>query len=172
MRFSTVRLQVDECLNRYTSEADFNKLAKEVIAILTPSVTVALPPEWSNVNTMEKAQDWIRNRLSEGEVLTVYLKENQNLIGFVFLFELGDKEQGVAYRFGYLLAEIEWGKGLGTELITGLVRTCKMFGNVASVSGGVERNNLASIRVLEKIGFVVSPQDVATEDTIFYEYLF
>jgi len=159
-------------LNRYTSEADFNKLAKEVTAILTPAVTATLPPAWNGVNTQKKAQEWIRKRLSEGEVLTVHLKKNENLIGFVFLFELGNKEQGVAYRFGYLLAEREWGKRLGTELIAGLVSTCKITGNVASVSGGVERNNLASIRVLEKIGFTISSQDEATEATIFYEYLF
>ncbi len=56
-------------------------------------------------------------------------------------------------RLGYLLAERAWGKGIASELIRGLVEWCRKSG-IASIVGGVERNNIASRRVLEKNGFV------------------
>jgi len=75
-------------------------------------------------------------------------------------------------RFGYLLAEKVWGKGLGTELIEGLLNWCKKQGNIRSISGGVETDNIESIKVLEKTGFSVSTMDSPSEKTVFYEYRF
>lgn len=170
--FSTPRLWVDEFTSDYSSKPGNVKLYNEIVGILSPAVTLSLPRGWSNIKTQEEAKTWIGIRMAESRVLTVSEKQNQHCIGFVFLYDMGSKEQKITYRFGYLLAESVWGKGLGTELIKGLVRACKEADNIASLSGGVERNNLASVRVLEKIGFSVSTLDAESEDTVFYEYQF
>ena len=62
----------------------------------------------------------------------------------------------LSLRLGYMLAESSWGKGLASELVRGVVEWCENK-DVASVTGGVERDNIASRRVLEKCGFVCEP---------------
>ena len=56
-------------------------------------------------------------------------------------------------RIGYLIAEQDWGKGLATELLAGLVAWARSQPSVHSVTGGVDPANLASARVLTKNGF-------------------
>ena len=69
-----------------------------------------------------------------------------------------------------MLAESAWGKGFATELITGLVNWCRENA-IKSITGGVEHNNPASARVLEKCGFSVN--DNATDDEqVFYSICF
>jgi RimJ/RimL family protein N-acetyltransferase len=56
-------------------------------------------------------------------------------------------------RLGYLLREEVWGKGIGTELIKGLVEWARQTRLIGSIAGDVEKENQGSIRVLEKNGF-------------------
>jgi len=46
-----------------------------------------------------------------------------------------------------------WGKGYAAELIGGFVKWCK-DNDISTVTGGVDSDNIASIRVLEKNNFV------------------
>jgi RimJ/RimL family protein N-acetyltransferase len=169
MKFTTKSLQIEEVLN----DSRFNKsLFEQVVCILSPAVTKMLPDGWSKIATITHAKTWLEQRLQEGTVLRVVDKMNENLVGFVFLYAAETKELEKNYRFGYLLGESTWGKGLGTELILGLIEACKNTGNIKSLSGGVEQSNSASIRVLEKCGFVLSDEKASLEKTIFYEYSF
>ena len=167
MKYSTSRLIVAE-----DSKSNSGELFDEICSILSPEVTVSLPSGWSNINTREKANVWLEARKSEGTVLFVHHKELKRVVGFIFLYNMDNNSARTDYRFGYLLAQEVWGNGLGTELIKGLIDACKREGTINSVSGGVERNNGASIRVLEKIGFVSSKEDVPSKETLFFRYQF
>ena len=152
-RYSTERLLV--CEWRSTSPDDWNQeeLAVVVKNILTPKVTQSLPPAWQGNYTSERASSWIEERDDEATTLLVIEKSTRTAIGFIILFNCTD---GRDIRLGYLLAEIAWGKGLASELIGGFVEWCKKNA-ISSVTGGVESDNNASKRVLEKNGFVAKP---------------
>ncbi|WP_421919611.1 GNAT family N-acetyltransferase [Marinifilum sp.] len=170
--FNTERLFVKDWLYKNDEAADRMDFAKKVIRILTPKVTKSLPNEWKKINTVAKANKWIFDRASESSFLSVYLESNHTLAGFIFLYESESKNQTIDLRFGYLLAESAWNKGFGTELINGLVNWCEKNGHVNSLSGGVERNNIASIKVMEKTGFSISKESKTKDDVIFFERLF
>lgn len=71
-----------------------------------------------------------------------------------------------------MLAENFWGKGIGTELVKELVKKCQELGTINSISGGVESENIGSIKVLEKCGFNSTNKDAKSENVIFYEKSF
>jgi len=74
-----------------------------------------------------------------------------NILGFLFLYL--DDENPSEIRLGYLLSEQTWGQGFGSEIIAGLVAWAKNNKDISSIAGGVEADNIGSIRVLEKSGF-------------------
>ncbi len=128
-----------------------------VVSVLTEPVTRHLPPDWQGPYDEGRAHRWVRERRAEGALLVVNDRESNAGIGFVLLAEVGgDAEERAELRFGYLLAERAWGRGLGTELLAGLVAWCR--GNLPPLTlvGGVAHDNLASCRVLEKTGFVAA----------------
>ena len=171
-RYKTQRLSVcswKEALANAESDLSF---ARRVIQILSPEVTKALPEGWQNMSSVDDAQTWIREREKESHFLSVRLISENIVAGFIFLYESKAEDDLKKLRFGYLLSEEVWGQGLGTELIEGLVNWCKAEGNIKSISGGVETDNIGSIRVLEKAGFTISNEDTPKADVIFYEYRF
>ena len=128
-----------------------------VRAMLTTNVTESLPPEWQGAYSVERAHEWIAERDREGTTLLAVEKSSRAPAGLVILLETTRREVGeVDVRLGFVLAESAWGRGLATELIQGLVEWCRQAG-VASIAGGVERDNIPSRRVLEKSGFVCDP---------------
>lgn len=151
--FTTGRLLVNEWHSIHSDDWDQQELAVVVKNILTPEVTQSLPPSWQGNYTLERASDWIRERDEEGTTLLVTERSTRTAIGFIILFNSAD---GRDIRLGYLLAETVWGKGIASELIRGFVEWCKK-NTVSSVTAGVESDNAASKRVLEKNGFVAEP---------------
>jgi RimJ/RimL family protein N-acetyltransferase len=169
--FRTERLSVKDWLYRNKAEEQHD-FSDKVISILSLKVTEALPDGWQNINTTEQAKQWILDRAKEGVFLTVFQQSNQELIGFLFLYESEAENQYIDLRFGYLLAEEAWGKGFGTELIRELVAWCEKQGNIQSLSAGVEHDNIGSIKVMEKTGFSISAERKLSDDVIFYERKF
>jgi len=148
--YSTERLLVNEWHSMSSDDWHQQELAVVVKNILTPEVTQSLPPAWQGNYTHERASHWIKERDEEGTTLLVTEKSTRTAIGFIILFNSAD---GRDIRLGYLLAETAWGKGIASELIRGFVGWCKINA-ISSVTGGVESDNAASKRVLEKNGFV------------------
>jgi len=145
------------------------KFAKKINRILTPEVTKQLPDGWQHINTLDQANKWIFDRANEGLFLTVNMRSGKELIGFVFLYEPENDDTITDLRFGYLIGQSFWGKGLGTELINGLIDWCEKTKEIKSLSGGVENDNVASIKVMEKNGFTLSNQSKPTDNVLFYE---
>ena len=127
-------------------------LPAAVATMLTEPVTLWLPPSWQGPYTRARAAAWIEERDAEGPVLLVVDRETRSPVGLVLLFEEPD-DDGIDVRLGYLLAEEAWGRGLGSELLGGIVAWCRGRPEVRSIVGGVARENTASIRLLERHGF-------------------
>ena len=155
--FTTQRLLVGEWHSMTSTDTAENELSQTVISILTPPVTRSLPTAWQGTYTLGRAREWIRERDQEGVTMLIKDRTANLSIGFLILSE-GDNRD---VRIGYLLAEHAWGKGLASELIQGFIAWCKDAG-LRSIVGGVARDNEASIRVLEKNGFVC---EQAEDDT-------
>lgn len=170
--FKTQRLFVKSWTNELKGMDSDKSFAKEVIEILTPNVTKSLPDGWQNVTNLAGAQDWIKERDQESHFITIQLLATEETIGFIFLYEANSEQNYYDLRFGYLLSEKVWGNGLGTELIRGLIKWCREEGDIKSISGGVEVDNIGSIKVLEKTGFSKATAGESKDDVIFYEYKF
>ena len=152
--FETSHLLIQEWHSLTSEEWVEQDLAPVVAAMLTAPVTRSLPPGWQGFYTEERARQWIEERDQEGTTLLVMEQPERTPVGLMILFETQDENaRGVELRLGYLLAESAWGRGLATELLRGFVAWCKK-NDITSVVGGVERENLASQRVLEKAGFI------------------
>lgn len=74
-------------------------------------------------------------------------------VGLLVLAQVSDTGPGIDLRIGYLLAEHTWGRGLATELVAGLVDWARAQPEIRTVTGGVDTENRASVRILEKCGF-------------------
>jgi len=171
-QFRTERLSVCAWSRFYADKESKDHFHKQIIRILTPEVTKALPDGWQHIKRSSDAEKWVKDRADECHFIVVQEKSSGEIVGFIFLYEMG--LQGVAHelRFGYLLSESVWGKGLGTELIKGLIDWCQTERNIASLSGGVEKDNIGSIKVLEKNGFSLSKNEDQSSEVLFYEYAF
>lgn len=144
--------------NFIESQTDFeDSTIKSVLNIMTPNVTEALPDGWQNINTNEKAENWINERKEDSNFYSITSTETNEIIGFMFLYEIKKSKE---LRLGYLLTESTWGKGIGSELIKGLVKWSSDLGIINSISGGVGKDNIRSIKVLEKNGFYKSNDEL------------
>lgn len=170
--FNTPRLSVQSWKHQVIGLDSKKRFARRIIEILTPNVTKSLPDGWQNISNIDDAQEWIENRDDESHFVTIQLLSTNETVGFIFLYEFNSRHKYYNIRFGYLLSEDVWGKGLGTELLEGLIKWCQAEGDIKSLSGGVETDNLGSIKVLEKTGFTASTIDNRTEKVVFYEYQF
>jgi ribosomal-protein-alanine N-acetyltransferase len=141
-------------------------------SILTPKVTAALPPDWQGEYSKERSQQWLDARDRESTNLLVVERETLAPLGLLLLFEVpAAAKDRVDVRLGYLMAQTSWGKGFGSELIQGFVQWCRGQA-IASIEGGVARDNPASRRVLEKSGFDLIGTDDDSQDELFYRLQF
>ena len=139
-------------------------LTEAVAAVLSPETTQALPLAWQGDYTVERARRWIVERDNESPTLLVVERHSDEPVGLMILYE--DTNQHDAHRhlrIGYVIKESSWGKGIASELVSGLVDWARSQPLVGSIIGGVESQNAASARVLTKNGFSLTYRDPAGE---------
>ena len=126
-------------------------------------MTQSLPPSWQGSYTLERAEQWVSDRDNVGVTLLAIEKASKQAIGMVILFET---ENSGNLRLGYMLVESAWGKGFASELVAGFVQWCH-HQDISSITGGVERDNVASRRILEKCGFIAEPDSSESSEQLF-----
>jgi RimJ/RimL family protein N-acetyltransferase len=67
-----------------------------------------------------------------------------------------------------ILGEDYWGQGLASELLRGFIAKATEEKRWFKLIGGVDKNNIASSRLLVKLGFVKQP-DPDDGQVVFYE---
>ncbi len=170
-RFETERLLVNEWRSLSSSDWREQDLADVVISMLTENVTHDLPGPWRGSYTVERGRQWVNERDEEGTTLLAIEKSTRQAVGLMILSEVQDTERvnHTDMRLGYLLSEDHWGKGLASEMVTGFIDWCRHQTSILSISGGVATDNIASIRVLQKNGFmIVEPDGKADGDEMLY----
>jgi len=140
-----------------------------VLKLLSVNVTMHLPDEWQKVDNLHKAKSWLEKRLMEGDVFSIYLTGQDEFVGLLFLYKFENDSGMYEVRIGYLISEKFWGKGLGSELISSLLLELSKVHGVVSVVGGVNPDNIGSIKVLTKNGFQLMERVNGAE---LYEYKF
>jgi RimJ/RimL family protein N-acetyltransferase len=171
--FKTERLLIESWKHQSCPSTDRHAFAKKIVSILTAEVTKTLPNGWQGINTTKEVLAWIKKRDEESAVFTIQFIPGKDLVGFLFLYEADSSKSGcIRVRLGYLLSEEVWGKGLGSELIKGLVEWCAREGDIDLISGGVDSNNSASIKILKKNGFTISTTEKPPENLVFLERKF
>ena len=148
-KFSTTRLTVHEVLAN-AAVSDRNTLLSRVLEIFTPDVVKHLPPSFHSVDSMQAAELWFADLMSQSRMFIVSEKLSQSIIGLLFVHVDARNQANI----GYLLAEDYWGKGLASELLTGFIEFAGSNTPWTSLLGGVGKHNTASAHLLKKLGFV------------------
>jgi RimJ/RimL family protein N-acetyltransferase len=139
-------------------------LARAVAAILTPKTTRALPPAWQGEYTVGRARRWIAERDGESTALLPVDRNSGEPVGLMLLHEDAEEHDALRQlRIGYVIKETDWGKGIASELVAGLVDWARSQPQIGSIIAGVESQNAASVRVLTKSGFGLAGHDPTGE---------
>lgn len=165
--FSTNRLAAYNCMSKFTDNRRL--LATKALEILTPAVVQSLPADWQNITTPTQAIKWIQDRVNECLLLSIQLKDSNEIIGFMFIHQSQSKQDAASLQIGYLIGEAHWGRGYASEILVGLVDYYRAKSNIDVLFAGVESDNLASIKVLQKCGFVLRPEEPLADGNLFYE---
>jgi RimJ/RimL family protein N-acetyltransferase len=167
--FNTERLSINSVESQILEECNKPLYTNKVLTLLTPAVTSSLPGEWQNIKSDDQASSWWQQRIEECCLLSIHLKSNNEIIGFVFLYDDEVKQTQLELHIGYLLGESYWAKGYGSELIRGLVNWASVDKHIYSLIGGVEVSNIGSIKVMERNGFSRSKLNSPDKNVIFLE---
>lgn len=135
--------------------ADRNDAFSRLNALLDGEVLAPLPPSLQRGG--EPVEEWMRARQLESDVIALGLRNSRDLIGLMVVALSGQLDHPDIH-IGYLIGKEHWGQGFASEALEGLVQTLKASGP-AQLIGGVDANNRASVRVLEKAGFELEAQD-------------
>ncbi|MFV0410310.1 MAG: GNAT family N-acetyltransferase [Paracoccus sp. (in: a-proteobacteria)] len=135
--------------------------------LLSPAVLEHLPPalQLNRDDGHEVIADWFAARIEESEVL-IARADDGRLVGLILLAPDTDPAGVPAVHIGYLLSESFWGKGMATELVTGLTFALNERGPLRLI-GGVGLDNGASAKVLRKAGFHKDDQLSSADTDIF-----
>ncbi len=135
---------------------------KEMKEVLSSEVIKDLPDAWLELIGGGKIEIWLEEQKKESHLFAIMDQNNEELLGLLFLYsDHGEADEGnINLRLGYLLKESVWGQGIASELIASLVVWCDELGVIRKISGGVEENNIGSIKVLEKCGFKKSDEEM------------
>ena len=121
LAFTTARLEVSNVDSYLEVESAKSELLSSIVGFLSPSVVKSLPPYFNDINTESKADIWLAKMVSESHLFAINLKGSKSVIGFVFLYE---SDNSIAH-LGYLLGESFWHQGYGSELLFGLIESCR-----------------------------------------------
>ncbi len=165
--FATRRLRVEPLDTALAEPARRPKLMASLAALLSEPVTRHLPESMTPGNGPDAIDNWIAAHTRDSTLWLLTSRQDGDLIGLLLLAPEDPSDKAADIHIGYMIAEPFWGKGLATELVSGLVKalsgTCR-----GRLLGGVAVDNPASAKVLEKTGFTQSAT-LSTPDTHIYE---
>jgi len=159
---STLRLNLIELRSEEAFVED--ALIAAIPSILTEAVVASLPPYFHGVRNTAEAKSWLSKMRSESRLFVIKDKGDACL-GFVFVSNTDKAEK----HLGYLLAQEYWGKGLASEVLHAFIKRAEQIESWQILVGGVDKDNLASAKLLLKLGFI--PQESEHENVDFFEYV-
>ncbi len=165
LEFKTTRLSVLE----RSSEIEQNELSEileRVPELLSTPVVEYLPPYFQGIKSQSDAQLWFERMVSESRLFVVRHNDLDLIIGFIFASIENDHDAHI----GYLLGEAYWGQGLASELLKGFIAQANKEKKWTKLVGGMDSSNIASSRLLVKLGFAKQHEPHDGSQVVFYEY--
>lgn len=121
-----------------------------------PSVANRLRNRFPSPYTLQDAQSWLSSSMASGpgpEVFAICRFNDGAMLGGIGLYPRDDVEHRNA-EVGYWLAEGYWGKGYATAALKAFCAwSFRETDNLLRIEALVYEDNIASSRVLEKVGF-------------------
>ena len=121
--------------------------------------------------TVEETRAWLGRMMAHHErhgfgFWAVVEKDSGRLVGSCGLGY--QRDGGPPLEFGYTLARSHWGRGYATEAASACLRYAFEVLRLPEIVASVDSRNLASCRVLEKIGFVYQRQEQLADGIDFW----
>ena len=121
--------------------------------------------------SLEETQAWIGRMSAHQEshgfgFWAVVEKKTGQLIGSCGMGY--QRDGGLPIEFGYTLARTHWGQGLATEAATACLRYAFETLRLPELLASVDSRNVASQRVLEKIGFIFQREEKLADGIDFW----
>jgi [ribosomal protein S5]-alanine N-acetyltransferase len=145
-----LRIETERLILREFQRKDLHALAP---ILADPNVMKFSP---TGVNSLEQVREKIEGFIACYEAFgfgkwAVMLKACDRLLGYcgIAIEQIDDKYEK---ELGYRLDARYWGQGLATEAASAAIQCGLEQFNLPYVLGIVERANVASVRVLEKVG--------------------
>ncbi|MFN8354667.1 MAG: GNAT family protein [Spirosomataceae bacterium] len=138
-------------------------------------VAANLRDVFPNPYTLDNAKEWVNFQVkTNGQQLTSFaIIVNDKVAGGIAIVPQDDVAQ-ISAEIGYWLGVDYWGRGIATEAV-GLMATYAFehFPTIHRLFAKVYSRNVASMRVLEKVGFVlegIHRESVQKNDVILDEH--
>jgi RimJ/RimL family protein N-acetyltransferase len=141
MHFSTNRLEI-----RHPTIADKQKLMLEIGKWDVAKYLTHVPYPYAD----EDADKWIQMCKENKLQSNIYL--DGSLMGGIGLTKKNDD----LYELGYWIAKSFWGKGYASEAVQGLLHYIAYKKSSITIEANYFVDNIASAKVLEKVGFNVT----------------
>jgi RimJ/RimL family protein N-acetyltransferase len=121
---------------------------------------------WQSWRDAEEWLELIRKRRAdeEAQIFTLKLKENGELIGTSLVF--GADKTALDLSFGYVLRQKYWGHGYASEAMQGMVGALLSIPEIPQLNATVQEGNIASMKVLIKLGFDDMGKDADPDGTL------
>jgi RimJ/RimL family protein N-acetyltransferase len=103
--------------------------------------------------TVEEGRRFIAMATGETGILFLAIEVGGEACGGIGVHPLDDVKRRTA-EIGYWLSESFWGRGIVTSAVKALVPVAYSRYDIARLQAGIFANNPASMRVLEKCGFI------------------
>ena len=118
-----------------------------------PKVSACLMDRFPSPYTMENAINWVDFLVNQEPLVNLAITINDEVIGGIGLEPRQDVYQGTAI-LGYWLSEELWGKGIMPEAVKLVTEYAFIHLGFIRIQASVYSKNPASMRVLEKAGYV------------------
>lgn len=146
-----MKLSVGDWYIRSYEDSDVSALAKYAN---NHNVWITLTNQFPHPYTENDAKQWIKHIRSkdiETHFAITNAKEAFGCIGFDFKKDIHCK----TVSLGYWIGEAYWGQGIVSEAVRMMTDYIFTHYDVIRIQAGVFETNLASVRILEKAGYIL-----------------
>lgn len=145
-----MRICIQDSILRNWNENDIPALVKNAD---NPRIAAMMRDGFPSPYTMDDAHRFLAMATGTSKNLMLAVVVEGEAVGGIGIHPLEDVYRGTA-EIGYWLAEPYWGKGIITRAVRALVPVAFEQYDIIRLEAGIFSNNPASMRVLEKCGFV------------------
>jgi [ribosomal protein S5]-alanine N-acetyltransferase len=118
-----------------------------------PRVASCMRDLFPSPYTIDDARRFIAMATGPSRNILLAIEVQGEAAGGVGIHPLADVYRGTA-EIGYWLAEPYWGKGIATEAVRAIIPVAFGQSGIVRIQAGIFSGNPASMRVLEKCGFI------------------